>query len=436
MERQQPGNSEDFRNRFQNLFQVTALSPAELTYVFDERVSVGEDGVPLVDHVAFTDPFAWTKMNEVLEAIEARSAIQASNTKPAERTQSKRNKVKVAAGIFLALDVAIYGSSVVYELSKVEEMSVDSVLSASATGLIGVSDNIALFANKIMPRDNINSRSADQPGEPPQPTASENSTSQPSASVTPAKPKPSPSPTTLPTLPTQPFSLEYSSDAHGNTVGFAAVYPKSANYSHAQIQAAETCNNPTENVVLSFSGNSSYEQLQKTVEVLKSKNAGALFFPSSLTQEQTDSLRQQGFYVGTRASEPEDMTKMTDEQIREAIAAGGVSTLFRPAGAAKNEKGYFDPRIRQIAGEMGKSTCLFTTELQDTPADITPEQMATTVTDKVKTGGVINIDGPNTKAQDALPALIDKLRAKNMPLCPISKTTTSSNFSKTPLCKG
>jgi peptidoglycan/xylan/chitin deacetylase (PgdA/CDA1 family) len=136
-------------------------------------------------------------------------------------------------------------------------------------------------------------------------------------------------------------------------------------------------------------------------------------------------LHAQGFYVGNHSvTHPLDppLTKLSDAVVRQEIGGGVPSTLFRPPG------NYFDARIQHIANQLGYQLCSYTVDTKDytgLPAKaIVKEVLADT-----QPGGVVLMHMlANSHALEALPGIINGLRAKGFNLCQAASGPTGERI--------
>jgi peptidoglycan-N-acetylglucosamine deacetylase len=323
------------------------------------------------------------------------------------------------------------------------------VVSASVLGATG--------AGASLYDDIFNKKQASATANVPNPSSS------PTASApTSEAPKPSPSATetapvsglvaakdlaSIQTPQPQPFKNEYPVAANGDIKGYVGYYE--AGTTPEEVQWMESCGNTTEKVQLAFDDGGNEAHTRKIAALLTEMNVGAVFFINTyntskdghqpLSQDLVNDLRNAGFFVANHSSTHPDMTKMSDEEIRQEIIAGGPANLIRlPYGATyldENNNIYIDDRVVEVAKSTGAAVCMWSVDALDWEKGATVESILQNVERDVAPGAnVLFHDNPNNPTLEALPQVVEAIKGKGLQLCPPSKKPTTADFSEVKIC--
>jgi peptidoglycan/xylan/chitin deacetylase (PgdA/CDA1 family) len=193
----------------------------------------------------------------------------------------------------------------------------------------------------------------------------------------------------------------------------------------------EQCGNLGNKVLLTFDdwpyGDDPAGRLHQYVNILKlSKPAvGAMFFPIQQFVEQEypaapDYLRSKHFWVGNHSWSHPDLSELkTEAQIEQEIRKGTKSNVLRPP------YGHLDSRGERIAARLNLRICLWSRGLatgDDT--GISADQIRSFVREHVGPGSVVLMH-LSTHSLEALPGMIEDIRAKGLELCALPDKPTA-----------
>jgi peptidoglycan-N-acetylglucosamine deacetylase len=191
-------------------------------------------------------------------------------------------------------------------------------------------------------------------------------------------------------------------------------------------QSIRTCWNASSQVWLTFDDNGSPAQVNRILDVLRSSNVKARFFPKGDWARANpllmDRMRRDGHVFGNHTYSHPDLTRISDAAVRQQIAGGvtqapdGVKLLRPPYGA-----GAFTQRLSNLAAEYNARICYWTVDTRDwagpSAATIVHRvRYGDNTTPPVFSGGVVlmHMHGANTGA--ALPGVIDAVRIRGLSL--------------------
>lgn len=316
---------------------------------------------------------------------------------------------------------------------------------------VGLIFGTAFYYNEVLTKEELAARASI-------PTATARPTPSPSETLEPT-PTPTPTETAIPnalvvakdlasiqTPQPQPFKNKYPVAENGDIKGYVGYYK--AGTTPEEVQWMESCGNTTEQIVLGFDDSGTEAHIREIAKVLEENNSGGIFFLNThnkdssnppLSQDLVNELRNAGFYVADHSDSHPDMTKLTDEEIRQEIIAGGPANLIRlPYGATykdENNNIYVDDRVLKVAKSTGAAVCMWSGDTLDWEEDATVESILANVERDLAPGTnyLFHVD-PSYPTLKALPDAIKLIREKGHELCPRSKTPTSADFSETKIC--
>lgn len=450
MERSNHGlvvDTDAFKARYHDISRP-ALTHEQSQSVFGDFYKLGADGTPLLDPRAFEDPRCARKYDSLSAAI-----LRAQSEGKPERPLGEKRAI-LATKLIVGAFVLSWLGSAAYEARDMEDRNpisnADGYAGVMFTGAVRYFDNyidMVYLAQGKTPRSELGAQSLTQNSTPIMPTQKPTPTPTTSNEAT-ASPTPSPSKSSEPINALYPSVdvIKYEKDNQGNILGMSATYKKESELTNEQVTQMEICGNTTKDVVLTFDDPVSEKQLDAYVAVLEEQKVGAIFFPNiqdepKLTQDKIDELRKKGFWVGSHGGTHADLTELSEKKVANIIKSGGVSTLYRPAfGGTYKDDGskniYFDDRIKKIADNMGKNVCMWTIDPQDWKGNpkVTAKDIVATVKENVTESSVILLHPRMPETLKALPEIITLVRNKGLKVC-TSSGPTSSDFSKTPICK-
>ncbi|MGK5547798.1 polysaccharide deacetylase family protein [Streptomyces sp. URMC 127] len=209
------------------------------------------------------------------------------------------------------------------------------------------------------------------------------------------------------------------SAAHADRPASAAPYDR------------KRCGNTSGRVLLTLD-DWSYDRAERATDVgayLRKRGVRAAFFLineyASQYPEITRTLRRQGHWVGNHTWSHPHLTGLSEEAARKEIGDGLKSSLFRPP------YGDYGPREERIAAARGARVCTWTLDTLDWEVADGRFPGADALRARVrnapaadKRGGVV-LGHLFTNFPDALPGIVDDLRAQGYSLCRNTGPTTA-----------
>ncbi|MFF7725163.1 polysaccharide deacetylase family protein [Streptomyces sp. NPDC008001] len=199
---------------------------------------------------------------------------------------------------------------------------------------------------------------------------------------------------------------------------------------HAASYDQQRCGNTSGRVLLTLD-DWAFDRYERATEVgayLRGRGIRAAFFLvneyASQHPEVARTLRRQGHWVGNHTWSHPHLTGLSDEAARREIRDGVRSSLFRPP------YGDYGPRETRIAAALGARVCTWTVDTLDwentdgrfpDPATLRARVRDAPAADK--RGGVI-LGHLFSRFPDALPGIVDDLRAQGYSLCRNTGPTT------------
>lgn len=167
-------------------------------------------------------------------------------------------------------------------------------------------------------------------------------------------------------------------------------------------------------------------------ELERSHAVGTFFLVGRSSQEFPDLVRQivaDGNEIGNHTFNHYKLTKLSAAQIALQISsdgdflapfAGHPITLFRPP------HGRFDHRVVALAHAMGYDTIFWNDSPEDTK-NILPSLIVHRVLSQATPGGIVLLHNGQYKTVEALPVIIDKLRAEGYTFVTVTQLLHDGN---------
>lgn len=175
-------------------------------------------------------------------------------------------------------------------------------------------------------------------------------------------------------------------------------------------------------MALTFDAGSSIAPLPSILETLRQKDVRCTFFLTGIALRQAggpELLKQMvadGHELANHSDTHPDFRELTDEQIAEQLAAvermvveiTGISTkpYFRPPFGGRDE------RVWRVVQENGYVTIYWTYQVWDWTGDRTAEEVYQYSVEGACNGAIVVMHVGAQETADALPAIIDELRAR------------------------
>ncbi|QYR22213.1 polysaccharide deacetylase family sporulation protein PdaB [Paenibacillus sp. sptzw28] len=189
---------------------------------------------------------------------------------------------------------------------------------------------------------------------------------------------------------------------------------------------------PTEKkmVALTFDISWGDKRMEPILDVLKQKNVkDATFFLSSpwaqAHQDIVKRIVQDGFEIGSHGHKHDNYSTYSDDEIRKQIETAHT-ILTQVTGKAPNlirlPNGDFDKRVLRIAEQLNYKVIQWDTDSLDW-MNIGTSKIINRVVSKAHPGDIILMHASDSVKQthDALPAIIDQLRAKGYEFATVSE---------------
>jgi len=188
-------------------------------------------------------------------------------------------------------------------------------------------------------------------------------------------------------------------------------------------------------IALTFDAGASIAAWPSILETLREKDVHCTFFITGIVLRQAggaELLRQalaEGHELGNHSDAHPMFTELTDERIAQELAAleelvveaTGHSTkpYFRPPSGNR------DDRVRRVVQENGYLNIYWTYHVWDWTGDRTAQQIYDYAVDGACNGAIVVMHVGAQETADALPTIIDKLRARGYRLVTLSELLAS-----------
>ena len=191
--------------------------------------------------------------------------------------------------------------------------------------------------------------------------------------------------------------------------------------------------NTTTNVRLSFDDCASPSTLQNLLNILVSRRVEATFFFTGVCMAQHPNFRQQIIsahqLLGNHSFDHTDYAKLSDTKIRSQLIRGTKPTTKPMLARPPYGDLAFTVRFYNIAASLNMRPCFWTVDTRDwagySAARITHRVLIGEIgrngTPPAKAGGMILMHGTAKHTLQALPGIIQGLRAKHLVLFSLSK---------------
>ncbi|MEN6370980.1 MAG: polysaccharide deacetylase family protein [Armatimonadota bacterium] len=183
-------------------------------------------------------------------------------------------------------------------------------------------------------------------------------------------------------------------------------------------------------IALTFDAGASPKPTPALLRILASKGVRATFFLTGKWVEGNRELTRQiaaaGHEIGNHTYSHPDLRKLTDDEIREQLArteelvqsTAGISTkpLFRAPFGAR------DSRVLSVAHDEGYRSVYWTVDSWDAfKKGIAADEIRDRVLDRSQDGSIVLMHCGSSPTVDALPEIIDGLRARGYELVTVSE---------------
>ncbi|MCA0438445.1 MAG: polysaccharide deacetylase family protein [Austwickia sp.] len=238
------------------------------------------------------------------------------------------------------------------------------------------------------------------------------------------------------TLPTRPGKAQVTASARVTSPGGVAIPatgkygveatgPRARAVTDAERDRIRRCGNPTERVWLTFDdGFESMAALHATVDALTARHVRGRFFGTGdwarRNPQMLAEIRRQGHLIENHSGSHRWLNTLDDATLRAEIAAGPDADeprLLRPGYGG----GVFTDRVGSAAAALGLGMCFWTVDPRDwagPDADLILSRVLTgdDKTPPVRAGGVVLFHMTGAHTVEALPRVIDAIRAQGLEL--------------------
>ena len=187
-------------------------------------------------------------------------------------------------------------------------------------------------------------------------------------------------------------------------------------------------------VALTFDAAWGSDKTEKIVEILKTNNVGGTFFLVGFwidaNADKVKMIDEAGIDIGTHSSTHPKMSTLSREKIREELESSCSSIksitgkdvkFFRPPFGDYNDS------LIEIAGSLGLKTIQWDVDTLDWKG-ISADEILSRVKAGVKNGSIILCHNNSDHILDALPLIIEYLKANGYSMVNISELVYSDNY--------
>jgi polysaccharide deacetylase family sporulation protein PdaB len=190
-------------------------------------------------------------------------------------------------------------------------------------------------------------------------------------------------------------------------------------------------------IALTFDISWGEKRAEPILKVLKDKGVQkATFFLSSpwgqTHPEIVKNIQSQGFEIGSHGHKYENYSQLSEEEITNQLKSAHTILTDLTGQTPKLLRlpnGDFDKRVLRIADGMGYKVIQWDTDSQDYMLDKGPDAIVERVVSKAHPGDIVLLHASDSAkyTQEALPAIIDELRAKGYVFVSVSDLLDQAN---------
>jgi peptidoglycan/xylan/chitin deacetylase (PgdA/CDA1 family) len=170
------------------------------------------------------------------------------------------------------------------------------------------------------------------------------------------------------------------------------------------------------------------------LHVLDRSHVAATFFCVGRSAQQfpelIDLIISSGDEIGNHTFNHYKLNGLSDEQVAQQIMEGGAilsAFVGRPIDLFRPPHGRYDKRVLEIASAMGYRTVFWSDAPEDTK-NISPALEVQRVLAQASPGGIVLLHSGQYRTIEALPVIIDKLRAEGYTFVTVDQLLTSGGF--------
>lgn len=175
------------------------------------------------------------------------------------------------------------------------------------------------------------------------------------------------------------------------------------------------------------------EYLDQILKILEAEQIKATFFLDGTwltkNQDMAKRIANEGHEIGNHAYSHQQMSKLTEERIREEIIKTEeliYSTTYQHSKYFAPPSGDYDQRVVKIADELNLSTVLWTLDTLDWQ-NPSPEEINERIVPKIDNGYLILMH-PTKSTVEALPELIKEIKEKELNITTVNETFSTKRI--------
>lgn len=225
----------------------------------------------------------------------------------------------------------------------------------------------------------------------------------------------------------------------------AIIYSEQSNvsvFSNSEPSAIYSVQTEKKVIALTFDISWGEKRTEPILKILKEKNVNdATFFLSSPWSkshpEIVEQIKKDGFEIGSHGNKHDNYSTLSDEEIRKQITtAHGILTelIGKEPNLIRLPNGDFDKRVLRIANDLGYSVIQWDTDSQDW-LNKGVDTIINRVVTKAHPGDIVLLHASDSSQQthEALPVIIDQLRAKGYEFVTVSELIKQTEVETTPV---
>ncbi len=199
----------------------------------------------------------------------------------------------------------------------------------------------------------------------------------------------------------------------GAVLALSAGWPVAPASADSGTYAERRCGNQSSKVQLTFDDSADSSRVLAILDVLRAKRVRAGFFLTGRWARSQPHLlariRSDGHWLGNHSATHANLRRISDGAIAGEVAGGVAGALFRPPYGA------IDGRVRRMVNGAGYGICLWDIDTLDWRGR-SAAQVHETVFSSLRPGAVVLAHLHGRHTLEALPGLIDGIRARGFEL--------------------
>lgn len=225
----------------------------------------------------------------------------------------------------------------------------------------------------------------------------------------------------------------------------AIIYSEQSNVSvfmNSEPSAIYSVQTDKKVIALTFDISWGETRAEPILKILKDNGVkDATFFLSSPWSKShpaiVEHIKRDGFEIGSHGNKFDNYSTLSDEEIRSQIStAHGILTelIGKEPNLIRLPNGDFDKRVLRIADDLGYSVIQWDTDSQDW-LNKGVDTLVNRVVSKAHPGDIVLLHASDSSQQthEALPAIIEQLRAKGYQFVSVSELIKQTQVETTPV---